>query len=224
MNEYWKAPADGEAEVPAEVEFEESGRPGCLSVFAVMLAAGGIGYGIVFGIMGLNMMVNVDDRPVLGAVITMGAIPLGLVPAIVALGLWRLRMWAWWLTVILGSLGLGAAAVSFVGALLGADPARALGFVLGPLMGLLVGGVALTWFLRNRDHFEQEAGRDGSSRVEEGEPESDTENALLVFVVTVMGCLTLFCIVGATLVFLMFVLGVPATFSGIMRSLGLPAP
>ena len=190
MNEYWEMPAEDQP----ELEFEESGRPGCLSVFAVMLAAGGIGYGIVFGILGLNLMVG-EGRPALGALVTISAIPLAFVPAVVAVGLWRMRTWAWWLTVIFGSLGLGAASLSFVAAFLGADPMRALGFVMGPLMGLMVGVVVLAWFLRNRERFGQEA------VVAEGERagQASEENALVIFAVTVMGCMTLICLVGAAL-------------------------
>ncbi len=192
MNEYWEAPV---AEIEEE-EFPESGRPGCLSVFAVMLAAGGIGYGIVFGILGLNLMVD-EGRPALGALVTLSAIPLAFVPAVVAVGLWRMRVWAWWLTVIFGSLGFGAASLSFVAAFLGTDPMRALGFVMGPLMGLMVGVVVLAWFLRNRERFGQEEMVEVGDRVEGGQ--ADEENALVIFAVTVMGCMTLICLVGAVL-------------------------
>jgi len=215
MKEYWEAPLE---EIEEE-EFPESGRPGCIAVFAVLLALLGIGYSAVFGIVGVNLVLDQPDRAATGALLTLCAV-VGLpIPVTIAVGLWRMRMWAWWLAVILQSLGLGLGVLSFAAALLGADPARALGFVLGPLMGLLTGVVILTWFLRNRDRFRPDEADDVSGRVEEA---AGADNPLLIFAATAIGCTALLCLLGAVLLAAFYVLGVTPT--GILRTLVLPVP
>lgn len=152
MNDYWEeAPAPG---FLAE-EFPESGRPGCLSVFAVLLAVSGLVYGAIFGFLGFDLITEQPGQLAQGVIVTLAAGGGSLLTVILAVGLWRLRMWAWWLAVIVQSLGIGLALLSFVVALLGMDPTRALGFVLGPLMGLVASSIILYWFLTNRDRFGQ---------------------------------------------------------------------
>lgn len=222
MDDYWKAPT---AELPEEVEeleepYEESGRPGCLSVFAVLLAVSGIVYGIIFGALGIDLIVEQPDRPAVGALVTVCATAWLPLPVIVAIGLWRMKMWAWWLMVIVQSLGISLALLGFVVALLGIDPMRALGFVLGPLMGLVASGIILYWFLSNRERFGDDEVAYVGGRAEE---KADADNALLIFAVTAIGCIALFCVAVLAVVFLIFALGGVPPLSEIMRSLGLPA-
>ena len=197
--------------------FEESGRPGCLAVFAVLLAVIGIGYSIIFGILGVDLIVNQPERLATGAIVILCAV-VGLpVPVILSVGLWRMRMWAWWAAVILQVLGLGLGFLSFAAAFL--NPDRAVGFVLGPLMGLFVGGVVLAWFVRYRQRFGQ---GDVGETVRWQETEADSDDALVIFAVTVIGCTTLFFLVAIALVAILFLFGF--SFTGILRSLGLPLP
>lgn len=204
MNEYWNAPV---AEMEEE-EFPESGRPGCLSVFAVLLAAVGIGYSIAFGVLGLNLIVNQPDRTAAGAMMILIALGGSLITVTLAIGLWHTRMWAWWLAVILQSVALGLGLLSFGAALLGMGPAGALGFVLGPLMGLLVGGIILYWFLINRERFGQEDVVDAAGR-EAKEPASD--NLLVIVAAMAIAAIALLCLVGVLFV-VIFVLGSRLTF------------
>lgn len=212
MDDYWEAPT---AELLEEVEepYEESGRPGCLSVFAVLLAVSGIVYGIIFGALGIDLIVEQPDRPAVGALVTVCATAWLPLPVIVAIGLWRMKMWAWWLMVIVQSLGIGLALLGFVVALLGIDPMRALGFVLGPLMGLVASGIILYWFLTNRHRFGQDGvvGPDGQATREAG-----MDSTLVIGAVAMIGCLTIICLAGAVLLVTSFLLGdpirIPPTF------------
>lgn len=215
MNEYWEAPLTEDE--PAEEPFEESGRPGCLAVFAVLLAVIGIGYSVTFGILGVDLIVNQPGRVATGAIVTLCAIAGLPVALILSIGLWRMQTWAWWAAVILQALGLGLAFLSFGAAFL--NPDRAVGFVLGPLMGLFVGGVVLAWFVRYRELF----GQGDTAQVDGRQVEEpDLDDALVTFAITVIGCTTLFGLVSFVLVVTLYLFGF--SFTGFLRALGLPLP
>lgn len=204
MDNYWEAPTAELVEEP----YEESGRPGCLSVLAVLLAISGLVYGVILSILGLDLIVDQPQQLAEGAMVTFAAGGGSLLAVILALGLWRLRLWAWWLAVILQSVGIGLTLLGFGAALLGRDPMRALGFVLGPLMGLVASGIILYWFLTNRERF----GQDG--RIVEGSQvvkETESDSTLLIIAVVVIAAIALLCLTGLVLA-LIFVLGFPIRF------------
>lgn len=151
-------------------------RPGCISAYAILLWLGGALYilgALCIGGMGLtetsNLARSVGEAGGSSATIALliGAVCLGLlgvVPIVTGVGLWQMRDWAWWLVVVLQSLGLALTAVSLclnlvaLGMPSGGQSASettttVVTNLISVLVSAIVNGGILYWFLKNHDLF-----------------------------------------------------------------------
>ena len=149
-------------------------RPGCVTAYALLLWLGGGLYLVAALCIGLFGLVPAfpDGRAAASTgPALIGALCLGLfslLPIFLGVGLWRMRRWAWWLIVILQSLGLAGLALSLCSLFVTAGSAGrnapeslAAGLVSAVVGGLISGGI-LYWFLNNRSLF------DGGAQVVSG--------------------------------------------------------
>jgi hypothetical protein len=77
------------------------------------------------------------------------------------IGLWQMKKWAWWLVVIVQSLGLALALLNSCVGFSALNAPRAAGTpgtaIISGLIGLLVSGLVLYWFTQNRHLFDDES-------------------------------------------------------------------
>ena len=109
-------------------------RPGCVTVYAVLLWLGG-GF-LVLG--ALIEFIDPSEGPLVGVLVGLFA----LVPIVTGVGLWRMQKWGWWLVVVTQSLGVVAGFLNLVSGLL----------LNGIVTGVVSGGI-LYWFINNRQPF-----------------------------------------------------------------------
>jgi len=109
-------------------------RPGCVTVYAVLLWLGG-GF-LVLG--SLIEFIAPSEGPLVGVLVGLFA----LVPLVTGVGLWRMQKWGWWLVVVTQSLGVVAGFLNLVSGLL----------LNGIVTGVVSGGI-LYWFINNRQPF-----------------------------------------------------------------------
>lgn len=207
------------------------GRPGCITVYALLLALGGIGNLLISAFFGLNLMGGDAELLATGAIITLCTAAWSLLPFVMAVGLWRMRMWAWWLVVISQAFAIAMTCLVTVlvapAFMVVADPGYGTAEVLIVLAGiplaLLLSGIILYWFLTNRDRFRQPVVVHVGGRALE-EPGSD--NVLIIVGVTVIGVVVILCVVSVAVIALLTLLGpqIGTTFSEITRGLMTPAP
>ena len=111
-------------------------RPGCLTAYAALLflAAG------LYALSGVALLLDVpEDSGLLPYVIPL----LSVILVVTALGIWWLKMWAWWLAVVGHGLLAGLALVAVFS---GGDP-------LSTAIALVISGLVLYWMLANRHLF-----------------------------------------------------------------------
>jgi len=170
--------ADGSGE---RARVQPRQRPGCLSVYAVLLGLSGVlglgiilFLGVVFGLSGgtikeaLSMAPGVPlpfARAQMGLFI-IGSLALSLLMSILylalAVGLWRLKNWARITVIVLNSLGLLGALVQAASTILAVRQAVAvtgaqafpLPIMCGLLFGLVVTGYIIFWFVANGELFD----------------------------------------------------------------------
>lgn len=198
-------------------------RPGCITAYAILGVLSGILYAIAGGIGGLAVIVDQPDMLLAGGTLMVCGIALAIIPIVMAVGLWRMRMWAWWLVVILQSLGIGLTLLSLCGSLLQPEATELAGVVVGTTVGMLINGIILYWFLTNRDRFRQHSVVHVGGKALE-EPTSD--NAVVIIAATVIGVIAILCLVGVAVIALLTLMGpqIGTVFSEITSGLTTPAP
>lgn len=180
LSELRHAPAGQPESVDAGVAFPDTQklqkRPGCLSLYAILLGFAGfltvLGaafLGILAAIQG-NVLQEMLSR-VGGAGLPLGVLSLwggvgisvlaGVLNIALAAGLWALKNWARVLTIILQTLGfIGSLVQAFF--LVGGTRALSSGFseanftlpiLIAVLVGLVIQAYILFWFLANRERF-----------------------------------------------------------------------
>ncbi len=129
-------------------------RPLGVTIISVVLAIEGIfelivGAALIIGIFALGHTVNVHGHTTTGAVIdvaggVLGGISLviGLLTLIFAIGLWMLKRWAFWLTIIIEIISVIRHALGFV------QPNHN---TVTIIIGLILPVVILLYFLFDRD-------------------------------------------------------------------------
>lgn len=220
-----------EPRVTGQPEAGNRERPGCITIYAILLALGGIANIVVSALVFGQGFIVESDFATVAIILMLCMFAWSFIPFVMAVGLWRMRMWAWWLVVIFQVFGLLVACF----ALALVVPAFATGlegqvgtaeliilFAVVPL-GLLINVVILYWFLRNRDRFRRPGVVHVGGRALE-EPAS--ENVAVIVAVTVVGVLVILCVVGAAIIAILTLLGpqIGNTFSEITRELMTPVP
>jgi tetratricopeptide (TPR) repeat protein len=149
-------------------------RPGCLTVYAVLLAIGAVLTALGAVLTGVSLIAGSDlatNRYLTGftgggALIMWGTIAGLLVGSalnlVIAIGLWRLKNWARIVIIVLQSLGWMAGAcntVISIGAIAEVFASEGFewlsaGLLCGPLIGLALSGYIIFWFIVNGDLFD----------------------------------------------------------------------
>ncbi len=169
-------PESAEPSVASGPSRDRRKRPGCLSLYAILL--GFFGFMTVLGAAFLGILAAIQGdvlqemlSRVGGAGLPLGVISLwggvgfavlsGVVSIAIALGLWALKNWARILTIILQTLGfLGSLAQAFL--TVGgtrvltsglSEASFSLPILIVLLVGLVIQAIVLFWFLVNRDLF-----------------------------------------------------------------------
>jgi hypothetical protein len=141
-----------EINTPDEREQRQE-RPGCVSVYAVLLWIGAGLY--VLGALLLSVTSLSIDEPVF-LFLSCLLIGLAAIPILTGYGLWRMKTWAWAIVVVLQSvgviLGLLSIGLNLIVMSSFADIGGTSG-ICGSLVGLIVGGVIIYWFTTNRRLF-----------------------------------------------------------------------
>ena len=222
---------NSEPRVTEQSEAVDSGRPGCIAAYAILLAVGGIANIIVSGILGLNVIVDEPDLLVMGAILTLCLMAVSAIPVIIALGLWRMRLWAWWLVIIFQTVGLATTCFGLLAIvpLATPGPSAALGtaevslLLIGALASVLFSGIVLYWFLKNRKRFRRRGVIHVEGRALE-EPASD--RTLAIVAGTVIAVVAILCLVSIVVLVILTLLGpqIGNTFSQITSGLGTPLP
>ena len=219
-----------EPRVTGQPEAAGRERPGCITLYAILLILGGIASLAAAFLAGYGFVVE-PDMVTTGIVLLVCMAAWSLIPIVMAVGLWRMRMWAWWLVVIFQIVALG---VTCTGVVLlipvlvttvdaGIGSAELIGFLAGVPIGVIINGVILYWFLMNRDRFRKPLTVHVGGRALE-EPGSD--NVVVIVAVTVIGVVAILCVVSVAVIALLTLLGpqIGTTFSEITRGLMTPAP
>ncbi len=204
-------------------------RPGCISAYAILLWLGGAFYilsALCLGVAGLIDTSNlaryvgeVGDSSVMIALLV-GAVCLGLlgvVPIVTGVGLWQMKDWAWWLVVVLQSLGLALTAVSLCTSLVGlgvssggqstSETTTVVSDLIGVLVAAAINGGILYWFLKNHDLFRGGAGAQPGQKAATG--------TVVAIVLAVVG---IFVLVPIVVIVILALLGpaIANVFSNIM--------
>jgi hypothetical protein len=151
-------------------------RPGCITAYAILLWIGGGLYVIAAlcgGLGGLYYAANPSQssQAALTVPLLIGAVCIGLfalLPIFMGVGLWQMKNWAWWLVVILQSLGMASLLLNLCSLVLAAgSSSRSAGGLIGGIIGALIGGAInagiLYWFLKNHNLFTGGAGAPATS-------------------------------------------------------------
>ena len=169
---------DGSGE---RVRVQPPQRPGCLSVYAVLLGLSGVlglgsilFLGVVFGLSGDTIKEALSMVPGVPLPFDMGQLGLPIVVPLalsllmsilclaLAVGLWHLKNWARITVIVLNSLGLLGALVQAASTILAVRQAVAvtgaqafpLPVMCGLLFGLVVTGYIIFWFVANGELFD----------------------------------------------------------------------
>jgi len=219
-----------EPKVTGQPEAGRRGRPGCITLYAILLALGGIANIAASALVGYGFFVE-PDLVTTGVILALCMFAWSLIPFAMAVGLWRMRMWAWWLVVIFQVLGIAMTCLTslLIFPVLTVEPSVGIGaaelasLVIGILLGLLVNGVVLYWFLTNRDRFRRPVVVHVDGRAVE---EPGSSNTVVIVAATVIGVLVILCVVSAAVIAVLTLLGpqIGTTFSEITRGLMTPAP
>ena len=223
-----------EPRVTGQEEAGRRGRPGCITLYAILLVLGGMGNIVASAITGYSLIVE-PDLVAAGILLTLCMVAWSLIPFVMAVGLWRMRMWAWWLVVIFQGFAIAMTCLALVlfvpilGSLLGTGlpggvgANEAIGLLIGLPAGLLISGVILYWFLTNRDRFRRPGVVHVGGRALE-EPASDS--SLVIVAATVIGVIAILCLVSVAVFALLTLMGpqIGNVFSEVTRGLTTPAP
>jgi len=148
-------------------------RPGCITVYAVLLWVTGSSFTRSAESAGPALMV--------GLVFFAGCIGLlGLIPIVTGIGLWQMKSWAWWVVVVLQSIGLALTLLSLCSnlAVVGMSAGRSTGTaanaeavvrIMSALIGGLINGGILYWFISNRSLFGGGAASQGAQAASGGD-------------------------------------------------------
>jgi hypothetical protein len=130
-----QGPPITEVEAP---QAEKPKRPGCVTAFAILLAAGAI---LALLQQGIALLVEPywDEGSTIGLVVTLS---LAVIYVAIAAGLWWLKSWARIATIVLLGLSMPLLVLMLFN---GIFPA---------LIGLAVSGYCIYWFAANKQHFE----------------------------------------------------------------------
>lgn len=224
MNEY------SEAKVTGQPEAGWRERPGCITIYAILLVLGGLVNIAASALVGYGFVVE-PDLVTVGVILTLCMFAWSLVPFVMAVGLWRMRMWAWWLVMIFQVFGLAMACLALVllvpvltagvGGRLGT--AELITLFGGVPVGLLINVIILYWFATNRDRFRKPDVYHVGGRALEA-PTSD--NTMIIVAATIIGVVAILCVVSIAVIAVLTLLGpqIGNTFSEITRELMTPAP
>lgn len=219
-----------EPRVTGQAEAGRRGRPGCITLYAILLVLGGVANIAASAIAGYGFIAE-PDLAATYVVLTLGMFAWSLIPFVIAVGLWRMRMWAWWLVVTFQVFGLAMACLGLVllvpifatGLEASVGTAELVGLFAGVPVGMLINGIILYWFLTNRDRFRQHSVvHVGGQALEE--PASG--NAVVIIAATVIGVIAILCLVGVAVIALLTLMGpqIGTVFSEITSGLTTPAP
>jgi hypothetical protein len=135
-------------------------RPGCLTIYAILLFLGSASFlcGGIFG--SLNPLLESEGFTNLAAGISMGIV--GVIMLILGIGLWQLKNWARIAAIVMQSLGIIGGIFSTYAALTTAS--TALNQNVSPLLTITVAIIAIalqitiiSWFVRNGQYFIHQA-------------------------------------------------------------------
>jgi hypothetical protein len=199
-------------------------RPGCITAYAILLWLGGGLYvllALLNGVFGLS-----DPETAVYGLVT--AVCIGLfaaIPIITGIGIWKMKMWGWWIVVILNSLGVAFGLLYLlIGVIAAIETLDAVALIIGALIGLAINGGILYWFLKNRALFGnkqtgQTAMGPNGELIEKPTGQSGT-NATVIAVV--IGVVAIFCMIPVVTIALLTLLGpqIGNVFSRITAGLG----
>jgi len=151
----------------------------------------------------------------------------GLIPIVTGVGLWQMKSWAWWVLVILQSIGLAFTVLGLCSnlAVLGMAAQRsantatnvdAIGGLVGGLVGGAINGGILYWFIANRSLF----GGGGGAQSAQGAPAASGSDTGTI-VTIVLGLVGIVIMIPIVIIIILALLG-PAignVFSNILLGL-----
>jgi hypothetical protein len=135
-------------------------RPGCVTAYAIFLwATAALGFFV--GLCGLSSLIGAFGGGLGGfEIIIIGVVMVLLaINVVTGIGLWQMKKWGWALVVVIQGLNVVSQLLSMTVTLLtvvgaGGDfPAIQPSVLCGNLIGLLVSGFILYWFVSNRQLF-----------------------------------------------------------------------
>lgn len=139
-------------EAPVDIT-QSRERPGCVTVYAVLLWIAG-GLYLLGSLLAVLSSLSIDEPALL--FLACFVILLAAIPIATGYGLWHMKTWAWWVIVILQSFGVIFGLLSMGLTLLvsasfgGMESFSGIG---ASFLGLIIGGVILYWFITNRQLF-----------------------------------------------------------------------
>ena len=164
-------------------------RPGCVTVYALLNGLGGLIFLCAAPVAGLLL---VEDYGPVALVLSLFAAALALLPLAMSVGLWRMRRWGWILVVITNGTSILTSLLAFFAGLLGG----ATDLIVQNLLGIVLNGFILYWFIANRGLFGIGSKRAGASG----------RDNWMVILATIGGgvlILALFCVVAIALLTLL---------------------
>lgn len=128
-------------------------RPGCVTAYALILWLAAGAY-IVAALSTAVISLTNPDSAFIGLFGAVCVSLFALIPILTGIGLWKMRLWSWWLVVILNAFGFLAGLLYLLaGVVLMTETADVLVFVCGAALGLALNGGILYWFTKNRALF-----------------------------------------------------------------------
>lgn len=198
-------------------------RPGCATVYAILQWLGGAAY-IVGALFVFASGLGNQDTAVFSL---FTAVCLGLaavIPIVTGIGVWKMRLWGWWIVIILHSLAAVLYILSLLGSLLltteSTDP---ISLVCGSGVGLAITGYILYWFITNRGLF---AGATQTVVGPDGEIITKSSGMDTAAVVAIVGVVAIVCVIPIVTIAILTLLGpqIGNVFSRITAGLGTPVP
>lgn len=177
-------------------------RPGCITLYAVFLALSGVAYVALALFLSGSVLFEGPDYLLMALLFALCLTAFATVPLITALGLWRMRRWAWWLVVLLHSMGILFSLLTLCGILTIAQTSEIVASVAGTLVGILISIYILRWFFRNRERFGAKTVVGPGGDVVAA-PSSNTE----ILMVTVAGVVILVILAGCAAIALLTLMG-----------------
>lgn len=129
-------------------------RPGCVTVYAILLWLGGALILLSVLCSGVGSLPGYPSEFALGTPLMMTVLGFAAIASIITgVGLWGMKTWGWWLVVILQSSGLAISAIRFFVFALAGGMAKIVVSLTSTCISSLVSAVILYWFVTNRGLF-----------------------------------------------------------------------